>query len=52
MKEDFNLIVRNLRYEMALSEGDEGIIELLDLWLENFLFSKSRCPVCGEIENE
>lgn len=38
--------LRKIEYCMAI-ESDEGAIEILDRWLERWLYHKAHCPVCG-----
>lgn len=37
-----------IKMEMAIRNGDEDIIFLLDVWLGDWLYCISRCPNCGE----
>ena len=46
-KETFDIIM-DAKYEMAFSEGNEGIINLLDRWLDDWLFRKDHCPKCSD----
>lgn len=36
------------KYFLAFAHGDDGIIDLLDTWLEDFLFRRNQCPECGD----
>lgn len=48
MKKSIEKVLLDTRYHMAILEGtDEAYIEMLDYWLENWLYKKSRCPDCG-----
>lgn len=45
------------RYTHALNQQDEfaddsAIVEFLDFYLENWLYFKEQCPVCGGAPDE
>lgn len=40
-------VLMEARYYAAFADGEQGIIDLLDYWLEQWLQYKNYCPVCG-----
>lgn len=44
---ELRYLIRESKYQHAFLNGDPGIIDLLDYWLEQWLELKDSCPVCG-----
>lgn len=48
-KEDISELLIDLRYKITLYiNDDEAYVNMLDFWLENWLYYKDHCPCCGD----
>jgi hypothetical protein len=54
VSEDITRLLLDARYELILSAQEEGndseLIDMLDYWLEKWLYKKDDCPVCGKFD--
>ena len=48
---DIRKLILDAEYVLLL-HSDSGAIEVLDKWLEDWLYRKDECPNCGKQENE
>jgi len=40
-------ILQDFRYKLIELNGDEEAINILDGWLEDWIYRKEACPICG-----